>query len=132
MAVLRDFRCYLCPDGTNEIREWFKHEHTRVQAKFTSRLRTLANLPYVEWHSKLYKTLHGDCKGLSGIRFLVNKIQHRPLGYRSGTNEFTILFCAREVGSKFKPKESCQIALSRKAEAEQEEDRTDALWLALE
>lgn len=134
MPVLWTFRCYVAPNGTDEIKDWYDGQSKQVQAKFLSRLKMLAQLPFNEWNDNLYKDLHGDCVGLGEIRFFAGKIQQRPLGFRSGELEFTILFCAVEKGEKFVPKSACQKALERKKEVEGDtnEECTNALWLALE
>lgn len=132
MAVLWTFRCYRSPDGTDEIKSWYDGESRKVQAKFFSRLRSLARLPVEEWNENFYKKLRGDCAGLGEIKFFADNVQHRPLGYRSGKNEFTILFCATEKGGKFVPLSACARALARKSELQELRGRTNALWLVLE
>ena len=112
MSVLWAFRCYVSPEGTDEIQSWYESQTKKVQAKFLSRIRTLAQLPLNEWHETLYKTLHGDCKGLGEIRFKADNIQQRPLGFRSGETKFTILFCAIEKSSRFNPRNACETALA--------------------
>src|SRR6266852_4734857 len=98
MAVRWVFRCYVSEAGVDEIRAWHDAETSQVRARFLSRLKTLAQLPLGEWNEKLYKQLHGECAGLAEMRFLADKVQQRPLGFRSGEWEFTILFCATEKG----------------------------------
>ena len=132
MPVRWAFRCYVSPDGTEEIREWFDGQSTKVQAKFLSRLKILAQLPFEEWHGTLYKSLHGECAGLGEIRFKADGVQQRPLGFRSGEWQFTILFCAQEKGDKFVPLSACEKAHARKADVENGRSRTHAFWLALE
>jgi len=132
MPVLWTFRCYCSPDGTDEIRSWYDSKSKEGKAKFFSRMRILAQLPWEEWNENFYKNLHGDCAGLGEIRFFADNIQQRPLGYRSGKNEFTILFCATEKGGKFVPLSACEKALVRKSELQKKKGRTNALWLVLE
>ncbi len=132
MAVLWTFRCYCSPDGTDEIRSWHDGQSKKVRAKFLSRLRILARLPVEEWNENYYKKLHGICAGLGEIRFFADNVQHRPLGYRSGEKEFTILFCATEKGGKFVPLSACEKALARKSELQELKGKTNVLWLVLE
>ena len=132
MAVLWTFRCYRSPDGTDAIRSWYDGQSRKVQAKFWSRLRILAQLPVEEWNENFYKKLRANCAGLGEIRFFADNVQHRPLGYRSGKNEFTILFCATEKGGKFVPLSACERALARKSELQELKGKTNALWLVLE
>ncbi len=91
MPVLWSFRCYRSADGTDEIRAWYDGGSKQLQARFLSRMRMLAQLPRAEWNENLYKNLHGPCSGLGEIRFLADKVEQRPLGFRSGSDEFTIL-----------------------------------------
>lgn len=132
MPAIWSFRCYISPSGTDETRRWHNEQSKQVRAKFLQRLTTLAQLPFEEWREPLYKNLHGDCAGLGEIRFKANNVQHRPLGFRSGEREFTILFCAIEKSNRFNPRNACEIALNRKYETLNLKDRTNALWLALE
>lgn len=92
----------------------------------------LAQIPFDEWNENLHKTLHGECSGLGEVRFESGNVQFRPLGFRSGEFEYTILFCALEKEGKFDPKTACKMALDRKAEVLECEERTNDLWLALE
>ncbi len=132
MPVLWQFRCYLSEDGTDEIRAWYDGGSKHLRARFLGRLKILAQLPRAEWHESLYKDLHGPCNGLGEIRFFADKIQHRPLGFRSGDTEFTILFCAKEKGGKFVPLSACGKAIARRDEVLEDRSRTNALWHALE
>ena len=132
MPAIWRFRCYISPNGTDETRRWYDEQSKQVRAKFLQRLTTLAQLPFEEWREPLYKNLHGGCAGLGEIRFNANNVQQRPLGFRSGEREFTILFCAIEKSNRFTPRNACEIALNRKYETLNQKDRTNALWLALE
>ena len=132
MSVLWSFRCYVSPNGTDEIRRWYNGQSKQVQARFLSKLTVLAQLPFEEWREPLYKNLHGECAGLGEIRFKGDNVQQRPLGFRSGETEFTTLFCAIEKSNRFDPRNACEIALNRKHEVLNAKDRTNALWLALE
>ena len=132
MPILWTFRCYLSPDGTDEIREWYDGQTKQVKAKFHSRLKTLAQLPLNEWNEKLYKNLRRDCAGLGEIRFKADNVQQRPIIFRSDEREFTILYCAIEKSNRFQPRNVCKIAKRRKAEVTADKERTNALWLALE
>ena len=74
----------------------------------------LAKLPAEEWNENLFKHLSGDCSGLSEIRFKADKMQQRPIGFRSDTAEYTLLFCATEKGGKFVPLSACVTARKSK------------------
>jgi hypothetical protein len=118
--------------GTDEIRTWYDHSSKQTKARFFSRIKILAQLPLREWNENFYKSLHGPCAGLSEFRFKSDNTQQRPLGFHSGENEFTILYCAIEKGGKFVPLSACEKALARKAVVQNERNRTNALWLPLE
>ena len=132
MRVRWSFRCYRSPDGTDQIRKWYDGSSKQLQARFLSRLRTLAQLPFAEWNENFYKELHGSCAGIGEIRFQADKVQQRPLGFRSAEWEFTLLFCATEKGGKFVPLSACEKALARKQEVLRNRGQTNVLWLALE
>ena len=132
MAVLWSFRCYRSADGTDEVRAWYDGGSKELQARFLSRMRTLAQLARNEWHENYYKALHGPCDGLGEIRFKADRVQQRPLGFHSGGAEFTILFCAKEKGGKFVPLSACEKAIARRNEVLKDGSQTNAFWLALE
>lgn len=126
------FRCYLSPDGTDEIRAAYDAKQRQARQKFGSRLRILSELPFEEWHSALYKDLHGPAVGIGEIRFEADKLQQRVLGFRSGDGEFSLVFWAIEKGNKFVPLSAPATALARKSAVISGKDTTNALWLALE
>ena len=132
MPILWSFRCYRSADGTDEIRAWYDAGSRQLQGRFLSRMRILAQLPRAEWNENLYKNLHGPCRGLGEIKFSADKVEQRPLGFRSGGTEFTILFCAKEKGGKFVPLSACERAIARRDEVFIDRSRTNALWLVLE
>ncbi len=74
------------------------------------------------WQRPYVGKLRGECKGLYEIRFAVEKVQHRPIGYFSAEFEFTILAFATERGSKFDPRHICQTANNRKKLIEQRKE----------
>ncbi len=132
MTILWTFRCYRSADGTDEVRDWYDGGSKQLRARFLSRMRTLAQLARNEWHENLYKDLHGACSGLGEIKFIADKVQQRPLGFYSGADEFTILFCAKEKEGKFVPLSACKKAITRRNEVLKDRSRTNALWLAME
>ena len=134
MSPLWSFRCYVSPGGVDEIRLSQDGEGRETQSKFLSRLKILSRKPYIEWATGgiLTKDLHRECAGLRVIRFKADNIQQRPLGFRSGESEFTILFWAHEKGGRWVERGACQKALERKEEVKKSKDRTNALWLTLE
>ena len=133
MPVRWAIRCYVSPQGVDEIRAWYDAQPAKVRGKFLSRLKTLAQLDAPEWKLPLFRWLHGDCVPLGELRFEVQNVQHRPLGYRGpGPFTFTLTFCAKEQSSRFVPANSCARGLARKEEIERNPERSHACWLALE
>ena len=128
------FRCFVSKKGVDEVRVSYDAESKAVQGKFRSRFRALSALPWSDWVSGgvLAKDLSGPCAGLTEIRFLADNVQQRPLGFRSGSGEFTVLVWAHEKGGEWVEKNACKKALERKAIAEKDRKRTNALWLALD
>jgi len=53
---------------------------------------------------------HGDCKALFEIVISVANAEHRPIGYFSGKQEFTIVAFAVERDGSFDPKSVCGAA----------------------
>lgn len=121
----------MAADGSSDIVDAYERGSKKLQAKFRSRVRALAQLPIEEWRD-LCEMLTGDCAGLSEIRFFADRVQQRPLGYRSGPNQYTILFWAEEIGDKWVPRDACARALARLTEIRNGRARTDELWIAIQ
>ena len=132
MAVIWRFRHYVSTSGTGDVKATYDSGSAQKRARFLSRLKLLAGLPLEEWNENYRKTLSGACDGLEELRFKADNVQQRPLGYRSGPNEFTILFWATEKGGKFVPASACATALERKKLSLANRSLTNAIWLALE
>jgi hypothetical protein len=122
-------RCYVSAKGVDEIRAWYERQPCGVQAKFLSRLTALVGLDVKDWSLPLFRWLRGDGASLGELRFEVQKVQHRPLGFRAGERVFTLTFCATEKSNKFVPSNACAIALARKAEIENDPRRSIVCWL---
>lgn len=126
------FRYYGPKEGGGDVKATYDSGSKQLKAKFLSRLKILAALPITEWVEPYVKQLSGECDGLSEIRFIADGVQQRPLGYRSGQHEFTLLFWATEKNNKFVPLSACQKAQKRRLEAEGNEELVHDLWLVLE
>jgi hypothetical protein len=116
----------------DEIRAAYDRLSGKGQGRFLARLQMLASLNGDEWHETYYKKLSGECDGLWELRFKADGVQQRPLCFRSGPNELTLLFWAQEKNSRFVPRSACAVALRRKSEVLHDRNRAHALWLALE
>lgn len=131
MALLWNFRYYPLRDTSTGVRNVYENASRAVQGKFFSRLVTLAQLDISQWREPLFKTLTNQ-SGLSEIRFKAEGVQQRPLGFRSGQHEYTLLLWATERGGRFVPRSACETAKSRMTEVIADRELTDALWLTLE
>jgi Gp49-like protein DUF891 len=132
MAVLWTFRCYVSLRGIDEIQLWYEGQSEKVQAKFDSRLKFLAQRERHHWKREPFDDLHGECDGLGEIRFKADRIEHRPLGFFSPGNMFTLVFCAQEKNSRFVPRNACETALNRKAQILADRERAHVCSLILE
>ena len=132
MALFWGFRCYLSERGVDEIKAWYDGQTPKVQGKFLSRLKTLAQFQAFQWREPYFRWLNGDYEEIGEIRFEVSRVQHRPLGFRHQGRTFILVLCAREVNNRFSPVNAPATALARKAVIEENEERSNAFWLALE
>jgi hypothetical protein len=130
MPVLWTIGSYVSERGVDEIRSWYEKQSVRCRAKFLLRIRFLAQTPRSEWKREPFDLLHGY--ELGEIRFNVEGVQHRPLGFFSPGMVFTIVICAEERDGKFDPKRAPEIAESRKREIERDASRCCPFWLPLQ
>jgi hypothetical protein len=100
--------------------EWLEAQTLFVKEEFRASIRFLDGQPPQNWRRPFVAPLSGGkkqkatgCNGLFEIRFEVNKVQYRPLGYFSGKCEFTIVYFAEERGGKFDPPTACEVAKKR-------------------
>ncbi len=131
MPLLWTFRYHLLDDQKTGVRHVYSNAHPETRARFASKLKYLGSLAIVDWREPLFKVLKGQ-DGLSEIRFKAKGVQQRPLGFRSGDTEYTLLFWATEKGNKFVPLSACDTAKTMMAAARADRSLTDALWIALE
>lgn len=130
--MLWSFRYYEANGRVGDIRKTHDSGSAKLRAQFKSKLVLLAQQEAVEWREPLCKRLSGECAGLIEIRFKVDGVQQRPLGYVSSNLEFTLLFWATEKSNRFVPKSACATAREWKANLESDKSLTNALWFALE
>jgi hypothetical protein len=83
------FKCYVDENGVDHIRAAYEARSEEAHARFVSKLRTLGQLPLQQWREPLYRALHREAAGLGEVRFKAKNVQQRPLGFVSGSNEFT-------------------------------------------
>lgn len=133
MRLLWTYRYYVDEaGGGSDVRKSYDDGSKELQGRFFSKLRFLAQLPADEWREPHAKLLKGDCAGLYEIRFKADKTQQRPLGFRSGVDEFTIVFWAKEKGGKWVPLSACDQAQKRKQAILTKTGMTDVLWLSIQ
>jgi len=82
------------------IRSWYIQQGKKEKAKFNVTLEFLVQRPRHEWSTPVqnprFKLLHPPLDEFGEIRFEVRNVQHRPIGFFSNGNEFTILEFAIE------------------------------------
>jgi hypothetical protein len=129
--LLWTLRVYLDDSRRDVVKEWYDTQSGPVQAAFNTRLEYLLQRPSHEWKMPHFRLLHGECAGLGEVRFKADKVQHRPIGFFGPLrSEFTLLLCAIEKGSKFKPRNACPIGQVRKHQTLADRKRSDECnWL---
>lgn len=76
-------------------------------------MKDLIKRPGNGWNRPDVGQLRRECIGLYEIVLKVDKVQHRPIGYYSGKEEFTFVAFAIEKDGKFVPKNVCDTAFKR-------------------
>lgn len=132
MPVLWSVRSYVTERNVDVIRQAHDERSKKVQAKFLSRMKTIAQMSRTEWPTELIKPLSGPGSGLLEIRFFAERVEQRPICFVSGDRELTLLMWAEEKGGRFVPPTALETAQKRKQDAEQDRSRTHDIWLALE
>ena len=123
------FRCYIAPDGTDEIARWLEQQTPGVQGAIAATIDALRRRPAHYWRRKPYAPLHGvSCSGLSEIRVEHPKGEHyRILGYFEPSEAiFTMVYAfAKDVDPSYRL--ACPRAQFRKMEIEHDQRRA-RLW----
>ena len=111
------FRTYRLARGTDEVDEWYSTLRPRHRAKVLTGLEYLRDQPIQDWVRPRVGSLHGECKGLREIRFKLDKVPWRLIGFHGPErNEFTIVIVAMEKDGRFEPHDTCKMAQHRKLE----------------
>lgn len=121
-----EFRCYLVSDGRTALDEWLESQPVSAEAKLDQRMRHLQQQPRDKWNRPSFDTLDDDCAGLGELRMVLKNVQYRVIGFASGEMEYTWLMVAKEVGGKFVPRNTCEIAQRRRAEVVKDRSKADA------
>jgi hypothetical protein len=111
------FGSFVGPDGVSTVESWYNAQLPTVCAAFDTAIRYLQDQPPGNWVRPYVGILSRECSGLVEIRFTVEKVRHRPIGfYGPGRMQFTILDFAIEKDRKFVPPTVCKTALRKKSE----------------
>lgn len=117
------FKSYLTESGEHGrdvIDDWYNSLPIKAQVKFRIVLENLRDRP-LPWPLVLSKPLE---QGISELRFQVNRILYRPLGFFGPDNgEFTLVMPAREQGDEFIPRNALQTAIERKNVVQNDKER---------
>jgi hypothetical protein len=108
-------------DYRTVVTDWYESQFEDVQAAFYTRMEFL--IERENWDRPYVGQLRGECRGLFEIVLKVNNVQHRPIGYFSGKQEFTFLAFATERDGEFDPKNICKTAFKRKVIIEANKER---------
>jgi|GEM_PF-3109417 len=93
------------------VDRWYGSQTEDVQLAFVTRMKFLRGLPQDGWDRPYVGQLRKkECKGLFEIVISMPTVEHRPIGYFSGTQEFTIVAFATERDRQFDPKTICATA----------------------
>jgi len=105
--------------GINVVREWCDSVDEATWEAFVAHCEYLAPRPITDWVMPYTRVLRGgrrskkNCTGLVEFRFDSGNVEYRPLGYYSGSMEFTFLLFAEERDGDFVPPDACQTAKQR-------------------
>lgn len=119
------FKKYISSSGQDPIGDWYQELPPKAAARFDVILGFLRDNPNTQWPSEWFSPLTGYT-GIFEIRFNVNNVLYRPLGYFGPTAKvYTLLVPAREQGDKFVPKNAPILAVERKRLIERGEVRVN-------
>ncbi|SRR5260221_6954568 len=103
-------------DRRNLFDEAYWAQSTRVRAEFRAVLNGLRDQPITGWIRPAgFDRLTGPYRELGKLRFNVQNVQHRPLGFFvPGRTEFTLLIWATERDRKWDPPNVRDTAMQRR------------------
>ncbi len=111
------FKSFVTSRNQSVVEDWYGSQVPDVRAAFDISLRYLSKQPPSNWVRPYVGTLKRQCAGLWEIRFTVEKVRYRPIGFFGPVRmEFTIVAFATEKGGSFVPAGICESALKRKEE----------------
>jgi len=106
------FYDYVSQSGKNEIADWVRNElSVKGVEKFEARLDYLGAVENHEWKKPYFYPLT-DCVGISEIRFLADKKEHRVFGFFGPEqNEYTMVLGWIKKNGDYG--HQCKIAIQR-------------------
>jgi hypothetical protein len=112
------FKCYLCGDGKDVIREWYLEQDTAIQGDFTGVLLQLERNRRARYNEEIFKRLEKhnsskSCVGFYEIRFIKDGTHFRIIGFLIDDTFTMLVPLAKTNGNKYKC--PCDKAARRKA-----------------
>jgi hypothetical protein len=126
--ALWTFRDFTDDSGQNVIAEWtasIRPERKRMKmlARWDAHLEHIQNIEQASWPSEWFTELRGHPQ-IFEMKFTVNNIQWRPLGYFGpARHEFTFLIGAIERNDRFEPTDAPRSADARRLIVEHDPKR---------
>jgi hypothetical protein len=114
---------YVLDDGGDVVSSWYaEHERwPKITVRLDLLMTHLLQQPRDNWIRPHYDTLRD---GVGEIRFKVNRIQHRPIGFFGPErNDFTFLLFATK-SAEFYPRNAIDVAVALKTRVENGTART--------
>jgi len=68
--------------GIDIVQKWYESVDDDVKAEFDVSFKYLREAPDTKWALPYARALHGKCKEFIEVRFKVNRIQYRAIGFR--------------------------------------------------
>jgi hypothetical protein len=109
-------RCYCNESGIDLFEKEYREQSAAVRAEFRAVLNGLRAQPTMQgWNRPNgFDRLSGNYRELGKLRFKVQNVQHRPLGFFGPSRmTYTLLIWATERDSKFNPPGVRDTALRR-------------------
>ena len=110
-------RVYRSANGRNQVRDWYDDLSAENRGAVWAKIRFLKQQPRHYWRRPQFDELHGDGDGLGEIRFKLDRVQNRLIGFFGpDRTEFTIVVHATEKGKRYSPPNAIKTAQARKKE----------------
>jgi len=107
-------KSFVSSGGRHLVDDWLNGQRAVVRAAFLNIMTALRDQPRSEWTRPDYGVLRRDCQGFGEVRFKVQNVEHRPIGFFLGDEVFVLVVFATERDSQFDPPTACEIARKRR------------------